>query len=225
MKVQGINERVRGILFDMDGLLMNSEKLYWQANIVAAKEAHINVPDDLYLKLVGSSEDEMNHFYHRYFSSYEQRNRFIKRTNELVWQWTDEGKLKLLPGVQRALDCFQHLALSMAIVTSNTEEVVEHNLWVTGIRNYFDFHLNSADIYRNHIKPKPEPDIYLLAAERMGLPKRNLLAFEDSSSGVKSATSAGIKCVMIPNLLPANDQDKDSAVAVCSSFDEFLEKI
>jgi HAD superfamily hydrolase (TIGR01509 family) len=225
MKVQGINEDIKAILLDMDGLLMNSEKLYWQANIIAAKEAHLNIPDDFYLKLVGSSEVEMNRFYQQYFNGDEQRACFIKRTNELVWQWTDEGKLKLLPGVQQALDYFQQQALSMAIVTSNTEEVVEHNLWVTGIRNYFDFHLNSADIHKNHVKSKPAPDIYLLAAAKMGLPNQNLLAFEDSSAGLKAATSAGIKCVMIPNLLPANSQDKDNAVIICSSFTEFLEKI
>jgi len=56
MQVQGIKENIKGIIFDLDGLLVNSEKLYWQANIEAAKEYHLNTPEDAYLKLTGATE-------------------------------------------------------------------------------------------------------------------------------------------------------------------------
>ena len=90
MKVENISEPIKGVIFDMDGLLVNSEKLYWNANIVAAKEANLDIPDDSYLKLVGSSVKEMEDFYHRHFKTDADRDKFIKRTDELVWQWTDE---------------------------------------------------------------------------------------------------------------------------------------
>lgn len=225
MRVKGIAAEIKGVLFDMDGLLVNSENLYWQANIQAAKEAKLKLADDTYLKLVGSTNNDMQHFYQQYFQSDEQRQQFIKRTDELVWQWTDEGELKLRPGVQEALDCFQAKNLPMAIVSSNTEDVVEHNLWTTGVRNYFAFHLNYDDVKKNQVKPKPAPDIYLLASAKMGLPKANLLAFEDSSAGLQSAVNAKIKCVMIPDLIPASQKDRQIATAVCKDFAEFLGKI
>ncbi|WP_223895203.1 HAD family hydrolase [Lactobacillus helsingborgensis] len=225
MRVHGIEEDIKGILFDMDGLLVNSENLYWQANIQAAKEAHIGTPDDIYLKLVGSTNTDMNDFYLQYFANTEQRDQFIKRTDELVWQWTDEGKLKLRPGVQKALDLFQQAGLPMAVVTSNTEDVVEHNLWATGARNYFQFHLNYDDVQKNKVKPKPAPDIYLLAADRLNVAKENILAFEDSAPGLLAAVNAGIKCVMVPDLIPASAKDKQKATFVCQDFYEFLKKI
>ncbi|MDF7638795.1 HAD family phosphatase [Lactobacillus sp. ESL0791] len=225
MQVNGIKEEITGILFDMDGLLVNSEHLYWQANIQAAKEENLHTPDDTYLKLAGASEQVMQNFYHHYFKDKAQVDHFIARTNEIVWQWADEGKLQLQPGVQAALDQFQQLALPMALVSSNSEKVVEHVMWVTGIRNYFCFHVSLVDVKENNLRSKPAPDIYLLAAKKMNIAKENILAFEDSSSGVQAAKAAGIKCVMIPDLLPPTELDWQNAVMVCKNFCDFLGKI
>lgn len=225
MRVQGIDDEIKGILFDMDGLLVNSENLYWEANIQAAKEADLGTPDDIYLKLVGSTTTDMDDFYLKYFKNKEQRDQFIKRTDDLVWQWTEEGKLKLRPGVQKALDLFQKAGLPMAVVTSNTEDVVEHNLWATGSRNYFQFHLNYDDVKKNNVKPKPAPDIYLLAAKKLQVPQNNILAFEDSSPGLLAAVNANLKCVMVPDLIPASKKDYQNAVFVCQDFYQFLKKV
>ena len=225
MRVQGIKDDIKGILFDMDGLLINSENLYWEANIQAAKEANLGTPDDIYLKLVGSTTTDMNDFYQQYFKNKEQRDQFIKRTDELVWQWTEQGKLKLRPGVQKALDHFQAAGLPMAVVTSNSENVVEHNLWATGTRNYFQFHLNYDDVKNNNVKPKPAPDIYLLATQKLHVAQNNILAFEDSSPGLLAAVKAGLKCVMVPDLIPATAEDHQNAVYVCQDFCEFLQKV
>lgn len=225
MHVNGIKDDIKGILFDLDGLLVNSEKLYWLANIQAAREAKLGTPRDAYLKLIGASNAVMQAFYHKYFKSNAQRDRFIKRTDDLVWQWTDEGKLKLQAGAQQALDKFQALNLRMAIASSNYEEVVEHDLWVTGIRNYFSFHLSYRDVQLGKIKAKPAPDIYLAAAKKMALPKKNLLIFEDSGTGVAAAKKADIKVVMIPDLLPPSTADKKNATLICKSFFDFLTRI
>ena len=77
MKVENISEPIKGVIFDMDGLLVNSEKLYWDANIVAAKEANLDIPDDSYLKLVGSSVKEMEDFYHKHYKTDADRDKFI----------------------------------------------------------------------------------------------------------------------------------------------------
>lgn len=224
MRIKNSTGEINGALFDMDGLLVNSENLYWQANIQASHEAKLKTPDDMYLKLVGSTNNDMQNFYDKYFETNEQRKHFIRRTDELVWQWTNEGKLKLRPGVQEALDFLQKRGILMAIVTSNTEAVVEHNLWMTGIRNYFQFHLNLDDTKTNSVRPKPAPDIYLLAAKKLGIPKANLLAFEDSSPGLQSAVNAGIKCIMVPDLIPATQTDQKIATSVCKDFFEVLKQ-
>lgn len=225
MKIKDITEPIEGVIFDMDGLLVNSEKLYWDANIVAAKEANLDIPDDSYLKLVGSSVKEMEEFYHRHFKTKADRDKFIKRTDELVWKWTDEGKLKLQPGVREALQLFKKKQVKLAIASSNYDEVVAHNLDVLKIKDYFDFYLSYKDVEAGKIKAKPAPDIYLLAAKKMQLPANNLLVFEDSSTGVAAASAAGLKCVMVPDLKQATDLDKKNATLICKDFYTFIEKI
>ncbi len=224
MQVKGINDDIQGIIFDMDGLLVNSEELYWKANIQAAEEEKLGTPRDAYLKLTGATVKEMQDFYHKYFKTDADRDRFIKRTDDLVWQWTDEGKLKLRPGVQEALDEFKNRGLKMAIASSNYEDVLQHFLWATGIRNYFDFHLSYLDVQKGHIKAKPAPDIYLAATKKMNLAKENILVFEDSSTGVQAAKNAGLKCVMVPDLMAPTDQDKQNAIMICQNFFDFLKK-
>lgn len=225
MKVQGIKDDIQGIIFDMDGLLVNSEYLYWQANIQAAKEAELGIPEDSYLKLVGVSVEEMEKFYHHYFSTQQERDHFIKRTDDLVEQWTNDGKLKLRPGVQVALKKFAQDKVKMAIASSNYDRVIRQNLKVTGTQKYFDFYLSYDDVKRKHVQAKPAPDIYLLAQEQLGIAKENILVFEDSSTGVAAAAAAGLKCVMIPDLKPASELDKENAVMICKNFFEFIEKI
>ncbi|WP_276805100.1 HAD family hydrolase [Lactobacillus hominis] len=224
MRVKGLKEDINGLIFDMDGLLVNSEHLYWQANIQAAKEYDLSIPEDSYLKLVGSSAKDMENFYHKYFKTIKLRDQFIKRTDELVWQWADEGKLKLRPGVQEALDFFDQNHLKMSIASSNYDEYVQKFLWVTGIRNYFSFHLSYKDVLQDKLQPKPAPDIYLLAQEKMDLAKDELLVFEDSGTGVQAAASAGLDCIMVPDLKPASENDKKHAL-ICKDFYEVIDKI
>lgn len=225
MKVLGINGDIKGVIFDLDGLLVNSEKLYWQANIQAAKEAKLDIPEDSYLKLTGATAKDMQNFYHKYFATEVERDAFIKRTDDLVWQWTDEGKLKLQKGVRKALDRFKTSDLRMAIASSNYKKVIEHALDKTSIESYFDFYLSYDDVEKFNLAPKPAGDIYSLAAKKLNLNKQEVIIFEDSSTGIAATKDAGIQGIMIPDLKSPSLKDKENASLICQSFLDFLEKI
>lgn len=225
MRVAGLKTDKQGIIFDMDGLLVNSEELYWQANIQAAREYKLGISDDAYLDLVGASVKAMDAFYEKYFPSDEVRQAFVKRTDDLVWEWTDQGKLKLKAGVKEALEHFNDLGLTVGIASNNYKSVVDHNLWVTGCRNSFDFIVTHDEVAEKKLRSKPFPDLYLAAQERSGLGKDQLLIFEDSSMGVEAAENAGIDCVMIPDIKPASAEDRARAQLICPDFFDFLKKI
>lgn len=222
MKIKSLNLNFDGVIFDMDGLLVNSEYLYWQANIQAAKEYKLNIPSDSYLELIGASNEAMNAFYKKYFNA--SPKQFIDRTNELVWNWSNEGKLKLQPGVKEILDYFEENNIRMAIASSNSREVIEHNLTQLDCRKYFDFYLSEQDIKEHQLKFKPAPDIYLLAQKEIEISKNKLLIFEDSSTGAEAAKSANINCIMISDLVEPTAKGKESSLAIFKSFLEFKKK-
>ncbi|QNQ82472.1 HAD family phosphatase [Lactobacillus sp. PV037] len=223
MKIAGIKNDIKGVIFDMDGLLVNSEKLYWQANIQAAKEAGLDIPENSYLKLAGASVKKMSEFYDKYFPTIQAREDFIKRTDELVAQWTKEGKLKLQPGVAQFLTYLKNHDLKMGIASSNYKSVIQEDMKVTKIKQYFDFYLSYDDVLKKQLKSKPASDIYDLAQKRMGLPASNLVVFEDSSSGVQAAKNAQLPVIMIPDLKAPSKKDKENATAIYSNFNQVLQ--
>ena len=221
MRVEGILDNLQGVIFDMDGLLVNSEELYQKANNLAAKNAGLNLPANFYETLSGSSLLGVQAFFDQHFDSQEEIDAFIKETDDLVWQWVLDGQLELQPGVQETLDYLKANNIKLAVASSNYENYVEKFLDVTGITDYFEFYL-----YYGAVKqPKPAPDIYLLAEERLGLPKDELLIFEDSSTGVQAAKNAGIDVIMVPFIVKPTVTDVANASKIVPSFTDFLKLI
>lgn len=221
MRVEGILDNLQGVIFDMDGLLVNSEELYQKANNLAAKNAGLNLPANFYETLSGSSLLGVQAFFDQHFDSQEEIDAFIKETDDLVWQWVLDGQLELQPGVQETLDYLKANNIKLAVASSNYENYVEKFLDVTGITDYFEFYL-----YYGAVKqPKPAPDIYLLAQERLGLPKDELLIFEDSSTGVQAAKNAGIDVIMVPFIVKPTVIDVANASKIFPSFTDFLKLI
>lgn len=221
MKIAHLIEDLKGAIFDMDGLLVNSESLYEKANIQAAKEAELDLPDDFYQNMTGSSVADMQKFFDEHFANQQEVDDFIKKTDDLVWQWANEGKLKLQSGVLETLTYFDEQNIKMCVASSNYQNFVERFLELTNIKQYFKFYL----FYGAVSNPKPSPDVFNLAADKLGINKKNLLVFEDSATGVLAAKNADIKSVMVPDLNPPTKIDEENATLIVPSFADFIKKI
>ncbi len=187
-----------GIVFDMDGLLFDSEALYRDAARDAAAEHGCEMPDAVFLTLVGGTwpdnrtrllghfgEDfAVDAFEHAWIRHYARR--------------ADAGPA-LKPGVVEILGLLDELGLRRAIATSSSHEAVRRNLGAHGLSDRFDAIVARGDYARG----KPAPDPFLLAAERIGTAPDACLALEDSPHGVRAATAAGMMVVMVPDLVPA----------------------
>jgi HAD superfamily hydrolase (TIGR01509 family) len=188
------------VIFDMDGLLFDSEALYQDAFLSAAgKLGHALTSAD-FLALVGRSWSTNQAVLQRQLGS-----SAVVETFRVVWMRHYEDRrpgLQLKPGAMRLLSRLDELRLPRAICTSSTNDDVKRNLQGHGLTGRFDAIVAAGDYPRG----KPAPDPFLRAAERLGMEPANCLALEDSFNGVRAAAAAGMRTVMVPDLLAPTDE-------------------
>lgn len=188
------------VIFDMDGLLFDSEALYRDAIIEAARELGHSFTVEDFLKLVGRPWAVNRVALQEHIGPAEDVEIFRSAWHQRYR--TMRGSLALKAGAAELLDHLDELRLPRAICTSSSKEDVEHNLGLHGLVGRFDAVIAAGDYARG----KPAPDPFLRAADVLGVAAENCLALEDSHNGVRAAASAGMYTIMVPDLLPATDE-------------------
>jgi HAD superfamily hydrolase (TIGR01509 family) len=173
------------VVFDMDGLLFDTEKLYGQAILSAAAEVGCAMSIDVFHHFVGTPWHANRTFmltqYGPAFPVDELRAVWMRHFDVLV-----ASHLPLKPGVLELLDVLDELGLPRAIATSSSHRTVQHHLASHGLVDRFDGVVAHGD----YAASKPAPDPFLKAAERLKVSPLLCLALEDSHNGVRSASAA-----------------------------------
>jgi len=205
---------VRAVVFDMDGLLVDSEAVFRDSMMHVAQEQGRDLPLEVFLRMVGlpapaSRSVALGHF---------GADFPIDAFNEAVWQHArahhDEIGVALKAGVTELLDHLDAAGLPRAVATSSTHAAVEHQLGRGGILARFQAVVAAGDYARG----KPNPDPFLTAAARLGVDPLDCLALEDSHNGVRAAHAAGMMTVMVPDLLAATDEMRERCIAIAESL-------
>ncbi|RCW21474.1 HAD superfamily hydrolase (TIGR01509 family) [Ciceribacter lividus] len=205
----------RAVVFDMDGLILDSEILYRKSVISAATEEGLPIGPSIYEAMMGQpwpgiAQLLIDH-YGEDFDPDAFRIIWIDHFNRLI-----ETELKLKAGVTALLDTLDQHGIPRAICTSSAHHQVRHHLEGFGLLPRFDHVVAQGDYARG----KPAPDPYLAAAERLGVAPADCLALEDSHNGIRSAAAAGMMAVMVPDLLAPTDE----IVALCARVAGSLEE-
>ena len=135
--------------------------------------------------------------------------------------WADCERQPLLPGVVDVLDAADRMGLPAAVASSSSVAWLERWLGKHGIRRRFVAICGRDDVTR----VKPEPDLFLLAASRMGVPPERCVVFEDSPNGMRAARRAGMRCVAVPNALTRQLALPDPDLVVSSLAERPLHEI
>ncbi len=193
---------IKAVIFDMDGLIFNTEKLLIRFWVQAANEAGFPMTREQALKIRSM---------HRKFaiphlkSIFGEEFDYVKirsRRMELMNGWLSSHELELKPGVVELLDCLNERGILAAICTATDYERTHDYLTRVGIFERFDKIICATMVESG----KPSPDIYLYATEKLGLAPSECMALEDSPNGVKSAAAAGCVTVMIPDLTEPDEE-------------------
>ena len=200
---------IKAVLFDMDGVLVDSEEYICRAAIEMFKEKGVNVEPEDFLPFVGAGEN-------RYIGGVAEKydhpinlEQDKARTYEI---YTDivADKLKPLNGVLDFIHLCKDSGLKIAVATSADEVKMEVNLNEIGIpASSFDTTVNGLEIERK----KPFPDIYLKAARLLNVHPDECLVVEDAPNGIKAAKSAGMKCLAVATSFPPEELQEADWIA------------
>ncbi len=209
-----------GAIFDMDGTLFDTEKLYRQAWLDVAAEFGEEKNYDLPKAISGTNLGEESRAIVRRFYPNINAEAYLARVLEEV-RACSERKLELMTGVEEILNFFKASGVVMAVASAAPVEVIEKNLTRANLRGLFEV-LVGGDMVDNG---KPSPDIFLLAAEKLNLPVSECYIFEDSLNGIKAAATSGGVAIMIPDQVQPNDDIKKICAAVFPNLNEARQAI
>lgn len=197
-----INMKIKGLIFDMDGLMLDTEKLLLKFWIQSANEFGFDMKREHVLGIRSLAAKyaipKLQDIFGKSFDYYEVRKRRI----ELMNKYIEENGVEKKPGLDVLLEYLKIHGYKIAVATATDKPRAEIYLKSVGVLDYFDVMVCGPMVENG----KPEPDIYLKACELLKLKPSECLALEDSPNGIISAYRAGCKPVMIPDLSQPDEE-------------------
>ncbi|WP_024513680.1 HAD family phosphatase [Bradyrhizobium sp. Tv2a-2] len=207
--------KAQAVVFDMDGLLFNTEAIYRDATISVAREAGYQLPLDFYLATIGLPGEATRARFGELFGNAFDFDGFWSASTQRFREAT-AAQLYLKAGVIELLDLLDELQLPRAIATSSRHEDARHHLDTHGLHDRF----HAIVAHGDYAQGKPNPDPFLKAAERLGVDPALCLALEDSHNGVRAASRAGMMTVMVPDLLAPDSEMQSLCLCIARNLHE-----
>jgi HAD superfamily hydrolase (TIGR01509 family) len=212
---------IRAVVLDMDGLMLDTEPIYKLAWQQAAADVGYDLDDESHAKLLGRPNPDCERELMQLFGPEFPLARFKARWAELWRSYVDRRGIPLKSGLLDLLSFVKDRALATAVATSSDAAYTELSLRSAGLDGRFDTVITGDQVAQG----KPAPDIYLEAANRLGVDPEACVALEDSDAGVLAATAAGMVTLCIPDLKPPSEAAVEAAYCVLNSLDAAREWI
>lgn len=207
---------IKAAIFDMDGLLIDSERLIMQACISAAQQVGITYTQAEYVELIGRAGPDSTRIMTAQLGGTERFNLVMQGLDARLENLNNTFPLK--PGARALLQHYQASNIVCSVASSSAKHHITHRLTQAGVSDYFQHITSGQEVERG----KPNPDIYLLAIQKLGLPAEACIAFEDSEMGARAAIAAGLKVVVVPDLVQPSDFVREHCHQVVPTLDDWL---
>lgn len=217
--------KYKAVIFDMDGLLLDTERIFLNAFKKACEQLHLEFDESVFIKIIGTNSVKTKEILINGFDNIVDYDAFRTKWFENAKEDISKNSIPLKEGALTLLDKLKQLSLPMVIATSTAHDDAKKSLELSGIIKYFKFIIAGDQV----TKGKPDPEIYLKAAQKLKVDPVECIVFEDSENGVKSACAAGMDVIQMPDLVKPSDELKalghkiyKSLNVICDKFEEIF---
>ncbi|MDX1915613.1 MAG: HAD family phosphatase [Methylophilus sp.] len=207
---------IKAAIFDMDGLLIDSERIIMQACIQAAQRVGITYTQAEYVELIGRAGSDSTRIMVEQLGSVENFNQVMQGLDAILAEHNHAFPLK--QGALALLKHYQTNNIICGVASSSPKQHITHRLSHVDVLDYFSHLTSGQEVERG----KPNPDIYLLAIQKLGLKAEACIAFEDSENGARAAIAAGLKVVVVPDLKQPSDYVRENCHQVIASLEDWI---
>ena len=216
---------IKALLFDMDGLLLDTESLAIVASIRAAEDQGLDIGEELHHLMLGTNKEKSNEILKQRVPGLDLE-KFWAVVDAQMWQQVEQDGVPVKPFVLDVLKWGKEKEFLMGLCSSSYREVVEPFISMAGLTEYFSAIVAGDDDFS--LGSKPAPGMYLRTAQLLGVSPVECLVLEDSPNGLRSGRSAGMTTVMIPDLIPYTEDLAPFSDAVFSDLSHvpaFIEEL
>lgn len=210
-------KNIKAVIFDMDGLIFDTESIYYRGSQEVADELGIPYDAEVYNRFLGVGDSEIWATYHQMYDEEfgaDLVNDFIKLSYERVVDYLKSGVAEMKPGLLELLSYLEKNNIPKIVASSNNIDIIEDLLKKNNLLDRFSKIVSVEDVKN----AKPDPEIFNKAHEVLGIDKDNLLILEDSNNGVIAGHAADIPVIMVPDLIQPDEELRSKTIAVLDSL-------
>ena len=207
------------VVFDMDGVLFDTERLCQDSWLAVAEENGLPGMKEIFPQCIGLNANDSRRIVMNAYGEDFDYEGFREQASVWFWNYIEKNGLPMKPGVRELLDWLKENGWTVGLASSTRRSPVLNHLEQARIRDYFSTVITGDMVEHS----KPQPDIYLMACRELGANPKEAYAIEDSPNGIRSAHAAGMSPLMVPDMIAPDEEMRRLSSCIFKDLFEVLE--